>query len=226
MGQALRHQGVQAPQSLRVPRRAGVGGVDFHRGHLQHCGVRRAPQSPAVVGDSPHARTTLRPNHRYGLGLYFKFLKTLAVAFFIMTLLSLPIIFINVSGERVGDEERDALSISVTSLGNNGLSAEQTQLQARTCEGEDCDVTYVQVFGKQLRSSTASIIITLCDVLYSAFFLAFVRYFHKLIDRVRSLWPRAPSLLRGALCALTFTHVLWVGSTGEGGTSEGGRDGG
>jgi len=82
----------------------------------------------------------------YGLALYFRFLKNLGLTFLLLTILALPAILINVSGERITEENRDPLSVSVTSLGNNGMSEQQQSVHMRNCvsaPGTNCNVTMI-----------------------------------------------------------------------------------
>lgn len=70
----------------------------------------------------------------------------LAIAFGIMFLLAMPSIIINMSGARVTEESRDPLGASVTSLGNNGYSAEEEARQRRDCvqtASNNCNVTMI-----------------------------------------------------------------------------------
>ena len=80
------------------------------------------------------------------VSLYFSFLKQLAMCFFVMTLLALPVMLINFSGGRISEENRDALSVSVTSLGNNGLSADDEARRMHDCVSSgarNCNVTMI-----------------------------------------------------------------------------------
>ena len=133
--------------------------------------------------------------------------RMLAIAFGIMFLLAMPSIIINMSGARVTEENRDPLGASVTSLGNNGYSAEEEARQRRDCvqtASNNCNATMIgtpsgrgacmsfpellalsEVLGNQITSSNAALLITFFDVLYTVFFLAFISYFTKFIISVR-----------------------------------------
>ena len=140
-----------------------------------------------------------------GMGLYFRYLKYLAIAFFIMSLLALPVLLINTAGRRVTEEERDALSISMTSLGNNGLPDEMVQARERECETGDCEQEWVvDVLGNTIKASTASLIIAVCDLLYSVFFLCFARFFHNFIIKVGSCLPGGDAVER--VVPVPFPH--------------------
>lgn len=42
------------------------------------------------------------------------------------------------------------------------------------------------VFGRAISSSNAALVITFCDILYTALFLAFINYFNRFIHNVRA----------------------------------------
>lgn len=64
-----------------------------------------------------------------------------------MSIIALPTIFINSSGQRITEENRDPMSVSVTSLGNNGFSEEEEARQKRECVQtavNNCNVTMIR----------------------------------------------------------------------------------
>lgn len=67
-----------------------------------------------VCGTAPHQLGVMG----VGITLYFRMLKALGFACLIMFVLALPALVINMSGDRIQNEERDVVSTSFTTLGN------------------------------------------------------------------------------------------------------------
>ena len=85
------------------------------------------------------------------IGLYFRFLKFLAIVFFIMSVIAAPAIILCGSGSRVQNQDVDPMKLSLFSLGN--VNTNTTSFRKFVLSGPEtskiisyCDVGYTFVF--------------------------------------------------------------------------------
>eukprot|EP00753_Platysulcus_tardus_P022558 PLAT9771.1.p1 GENE.PLAT9771.1~~PLAT9771.1.p1 ORF type:complete len:1198 (+),score=594.86 PLAT9771.1:165-3596(+) len=154
----------------------------------------------ASLCSSPRSLSAMGP----GTILYFKLLKQLSIVFLVMSILAAPAILLSFSGRKISTEDRDALGLSTFTAGNIG---DQSEL---ACGGEDCadataaaaagnDSSIVSVGGVTfnttvihysvagllaLPSTTASLIISASDILYTLVFFVFAVVYQSSVRRV------------------------------------------
>ena len=91
------------------------------------------------------------------IGLYFRLMKYLGVLFFVMSLVSIPILWACRVGSRVSPQDVDPFKLNIWSLGNVNV---------------DTNTTFKGI-GTYSSQKTALIIST-CDTIYSGVFLLFI----------------------------------------------------
>ncbi len=107
--------------------------------------------------------------------LYFVTLKTLAIGMLAASIFSIPVLSICLSGDRISPAESDLLSLSLASLANLGRqdgrfgpTFNETQCRAAGGTDLDCDPNVLQLqSGQTIPLTTASVLVSLLDVLYT-----------------------------------------------------------
>ena len=130
-----------------------------------------------------------------GLQLYFSLLDDLSRLFLLLTVLNVPHLLANFSGEGIAPVDGDSAGFSVFTMGNRGGSCPTTE-KAGTCDEQD-----EQVLGLTLSNTLVSATITACSCLS---FLLLLRFSHSTtsnrINKYRTTRDRtAPSAARYAV---------------------------
>lgn len=108
-----------------------------------------------------------------GLPLYFIFVQSMCVAFFIMSILSIPAMLLTYHGSKMAITDRDPLGLYKLSLGNLGYNAVDEEFYPCTTGGYGVtkNSTCIDFYGTQLTTEQAGVVITAFEFLQVIVFL-------------------------------------------------------
>jgi hypothetical protein len=142
-----------------------------------------------------------------GVVLYFKFVKTFAICFFLMSLLSLPSLIFSISGSNVPLENQDAMGLYVFTIGNIGYNKDSpTYAEDLICHDPKNIIgvngTCIHIGDSEIPSLHVSQLMTAFEFLQIVLFFGTIYYLNDSTDKVKE------SIERSECSASDYTIIV------------------
>jgi hypothetical protein len=130
------------------------------------------------------------PDLGSGMAMYFQFLRSMGVAFFVMSIFSLPTLFFAYNGSRMSVEDRDGMSMYMFTLGNIGYNptsasyAIDSACSTKASYAGANETCITITGGYQFTLTEVGSIISLMEVLQIFVFFCAVYHLHRRINSI------------------------------------------